>query len=65
MPHDLRKTIATSVARSLSDKDAVDLLGHTAVGMTHRHYIERTPDALDMRHVLDDYFVSTTAESDH
>lgn len=63
MPHDLRKTVATSVARLLSDRDAADLLGHTAVGMTHRHYIERTPDAPDVRHVLDDYFASTTVES--
>ncbi|MGO4382613.1 tyrosine-type recombinase/integrase [Specibacter sp. RAF43] len=51
-PHSFRRTVATMLAREISDGAAASLLGHTSVQITHRHYIERLSMVEDYRTVL-------------
>lgn len=51
--YDFRRTVATMLARGVSDAAAASQLGHGDVAVTHNHYIERATDAGDYTGVLD------------
>lgn len=43
----LRKTVATTITRSMDDETAAAVLGHASTSVTHRHYIQRASVAPD------------------
>ena len=51
--YDFRRTVATILARGVSDAAAASQLGHGDVAVTHHHYIERATDAGDYTGVLE------------
>lgn len=48
VPHSFRKAVATAIDREADTKNAAAVLGHSGVGVTERHYIERLAIAPDM-----------------
>lgn len=52
-PHSFRKAVATIVARESSIEAASAQLGHSATGVTVKHYVERGIDAPDVSGVLE------------
>ncbi|MDJ0354474.1 site-specific integrase [Pseudarthrobacter sp. PH31-O2] len=51
-PHAFRRTVATLLARELTDGAAASMLGHADVAMTHAAYIERLKEVPDYTVVL-------------
>lgn len=51
-PHAFRRTVATLLARELTDGAAAAMLGHADVAMTHAAYIERLKEVPDYTVVL-------------
>ena len=51
-PHAFRRTVATLLDREVTDGAAAELLGHSDVGITHKHYIEKLREVGDYRDVL-------------
>ncbi|MGO4650733.1 tyrosine-type recombinase/integrase [Arthrobacter sp. 2RAF22] len=52
-PHAFRRTVASLLARELTDGAAAAMLGHADVSMTHAAYIERLRDVADYTTVLE------------
>lgn len=52
-PHSFRRTVATLLAKELTDGAAASMLGHADVSMTHAAYIERLKEVPDYTSVLD------------
>jgi integrase len=52
-PHAFRRTVATLLAKELTDGAAATMLGHADVAMTHTAYIERLKEVPDYTVVLD------------
>lgn len=53
VPHSFRKTVATMIDRETGTKDAAAVLGHSGVGVTEQHYVERAAVAPDMSLLLE------------
>ncbi|MHA7297666.1 tyrosine-type recombinase/integrase [Pseudarthrobacter sp. MDT3-1] len=51
-PHSFRRTVATLLAKELTDGAAASMLGHADVSMTHTAYIERLKEVPDYTSVL-------------
>jgi hypothetical protein len=60
-PHDVRRTVATQVARGTTLANGTALLGHADESTTSRHYVQQIHVAPDLRVVIDE-FVSHTSE---
>ncbi|MCC3280708.1 site-specific integrase [Arthrobacter sp. zg-Y40] len=51
-PHSFRRTVATLIDREITDGAAAELLGHSNVDVTHKHYIEKLREVGDYRDTL-------------
>ncbi|WP_374694127.1 tyrosine-type recombinase/integrase [Cellulomonas fimi] len=60
-PHDVRRTVATQVARATTLAAATALLGHADESTTARHYVQRVHVAPDVRVVIDQLVQRTSA----
>lgn len=61
-PHSFRRTVATLLAKELTDDAAASMLGHADVSMTHAAYIERLKEVPDYTSVLDRLAPKTVSE---
>ena len=52
-PHAFRRTVATLLDREITDGAAAELLGHSGVGITHKHYIEKLREVGDYSETLE------------
>lgn len=64
VPHSFRKTVATMIDRETSTMDATAVLGHSEVGVTEQHYVERAAIAPDMSVLLEALGGRRIAEND-